>query len=170
MDDRESDRLLAGQRAHYSEIAADHELGAIPGWGDAALVAFWPAGDVLELACGPGSRTRALAELADKVTAVDGSQEMLEHARERRGGSPRRRSSACLAELGWRITVTRADGRLFWGARARVQRLRFTATCARHRRATIASTSTGCRTGARPRRSPSGRACRRLPTARGPGR
>jgi SAM-dependent methyltransferase len=92
MDDRQIDLLLAEQRAYYSEIAADYELGAIPGWSgedlDAALVAFGPAGDVLELACGPGSWTLALAELADSVTAVDGSNEMLEHARSRLNGKP----------------------------------------------------------------------------------
>ena len=86
------DRLLAGQRAYYSEIAADYERGAIPGWSgedlEEALRSFGPGGDVLELACGPGSWTAQLAELADRVTAVDGSQEMLDHARHRLRGKP----------------------------------------------------------------------------------
>jgi len=92
MDDREIDLVLAEQRAYYSEIAADYELGAIPGWSgddlDAALRAFAPAGDVLELACGPGSWTRQLAGLGARVTALDGSREMLAHASERLSGTP----------------------------------------------------------------------------------
>ena len=92
MDDREIDLLLAEQRAYYEEIACDYELGSIPGWSgedlDAALRAFEPTGDVLELACGPGSWTRQLADLAESVTALDGSREMLEHARERLRGQP----------------------------------------------------------------------------------
>lgn len=92
MDDREIDHLLAEQRAYYGEIAADYELGAIPGWSgedlERALVQFGPAGDVLELACGPGTWTLVLADIADSVTALDGSTEMLEHARERVGARP----------------------------------------------------------------------------------
>jgi demethylmenaquinone methyltransferase/2-methoxy-6-polyprenyl-1,4-benzoquinol methylase len=92
MDDREIDLLLAEQRAYYSEIAAVYELCSIPGWSgedlDGALVAFGPTGDVLELACGPGSWTVQLAQLAESVTAVDGSTEMLGHARERLKGKP----------------------------------------------------------------------------------
>ena len=49
-----------------------------------ALDAFRPAGDVLELACGPGTWTRQLLGHAATVTAVDSSREMLaitsEHA------------------------------------------------------------------------------------------
>ena len=44
---------------------------------EAALDAFRPAGDVLELACGPGTWTAQLLRHADSVTAVDASPEML---------------------------------------------------------------------------------------------
>ncbi len=43
----------------------------------AALAAFRPAGRVLELACGTGIWTEQLARTADRITAVDGSSEML---------------------------------------------------------------------------------------------
>jgi SAM-dependent methyltransferase len=44
------------------------------------------AGDVLELACGTGQWTRLLARCGHRVTAVDGSPEMLSRARERVAG------------------------------------------------------------------------------------
>jgi len=43
----------------------------------AALAAFRPEGDVLELACGTGLWTRELARHANSVLAVDGASEML---------------------------------------------------------------------------------------------
>jgi SAM-dependent methyltransferase len=43
----------------------------------AALVAFRPAGRILELACGTGIWTEQLLPFADELTAVDGSREML---------------------------------------------------------------------------------------------
>jgi SAM-dependent methyltransferase len=46
----------------------------------AALDDLRPTGDVLELACGPGTWTAQLLRHADTVTAVDGSPEMLEIA------------------------------------------------------------------------------------------
>jgi SAM-dependent methyltransferase len=42
------------------------------------LARFDPTGDVLELAAGTGNWTRHLAARADRVTAVDGSREVLE--------------------------------------------------------------------------------------------
>jgi demethylmenaquinone methyltransferase/2-methoxy-6-polyprenyl-1,4-benzoquinol methylase len=48
-----------------------------------ALDRFEPAGDVLELACGTGLWTERLVAYADRVTAVDGSSEMLELCRAR---------------------------------------------------------------------------------------
>ena len=53
---------------------------AFPQRGDevvAALEAFRPTGDVLELACGPGTWTPALLRHATTVTAVDAAPEML---------------------------------------------------------------------------------------------
>lgn len=44
---------------------------------DAALAAFLPGGEVLEVACGTGSWTCAIAEYADEVTALDSSPEMI---------------------------------------------------------------------------------------------
>ena len=53
-----------------------------------ALDRFGPTGKVLELACGTGLWTQRLAAHAEGVTAVDGSQEMLELCGERMEGSP----------------------------------------------------------------------------------
>lgn len=50
-----------------------------------ALDAFAPGGDVLELACGTGLWTRRLAGRAGRLTAVDGSPEVLAINRERVG-------------------------------------------------------------------------------------
>ncbi len=44
---------------------------------DDALEKFHPQGDILELACGTGLRTKKLLPFADTITAVDGSAEML---------------------------------------------------------------------------------------------
>ncbi len=51
----------------------------------AALDRFEPSGEVLELACGTGLWTERLAAHADRVTAIDGSSEMLELCRARVG-------------------------------------------------------------------------------------
>src|SRR5690348_14859593 len=81
------DPLLAEQLAYYRAVAPEYESHALPGWGgpevEAALVAFAPAGDVLELACGPGMWTEILLRHAASVTAVDGAPEMLARAKER---------------------------------------------------------------------------------------
>jgi demethylmenaquinone methyltransferase/2-methoxy-6-polyprenyl-1,4-benzoquinol methylase len=73
--------LLAEQVVYYRARAPEYELGALPGaWGgepEAALEAFSPAGEVLELACGMGAWTRRLLARADSVTALDASSEML---------------------------------------------------------------------------------------------
>ncbi|MFZ1927002.1 MAG: class I SAM-dependent methyltransferase [Solirubrobacteraceae bacterium] len=51
----------------------------------AALDRFEPSGEVLELACGTGLWTERLVAHADRVTAIDGSSEMLELCRARVG-------------------------------------------------------------------------------------
>jgi demethylmenaquinone methyltransferase/2-methoxy-6-polyprenyl-1,4-benzoquinol methylase len=79
--------VLAAQRAYYDQRAPDY-LGASasdrasPGalsseLLDAVVDELAPRGDVLELACGPGGFTRALARHASSLTAVDGSPAML---------------------------------------------------------------------------------------------
>jgi trans-aconitate methyltransferase len=85
----ESDPLLAEQIAYYRAIAPEYEDHAIPGPGEdeliAAIDAFQPTGNVLELACGPGAWTEHLLRHATGVTAVDAASEMLARARARVG-------------------------------------------------------------------------------------
>jgi trans-aconitate methyltransferase len=79
--------LLAEQVAYYRARASEYFDGTLdfPGLDEieAALNAFAPAGDVLELACGPGTWTRQLLDHASLVTAVDAAPEMLTIARDR---------------------------------------------------------------------------------------
>jgi demethylmenaquinone methyltransferase/2-methoxy-6-polyprenyl-1,4-benzoquinol methylase len=83
-------RAIDEQKHYYDLRAPDYVTGApsdrgpaVPDLGfpadeRAALVdQVRPAGDVLELACGPGGFTRELARHADTVTAVDSSSAML---------------------------------------------------------------------------------------------
>jgi demethylmenaquinone methyltransferase/2-methoxy-6-polyprenyl-1,4-benzoquinol methylase len=86
--------LLAEQIAYYRARAPEYADGVIPGaigGGEleAALDAFRPAGDVLELACGPGTWTAQLLEHADSLTAVDAAPEMIAIASEKVGGRAR---------------------------------------------------------------------------------
>jgi demethylmenaquinone methyltransferase/2-methoxy-6-polyprenyl-1,4-benzoquinol methylase len=78
------DEQLSYYRARapeYTETALiDLPAGELANARDAifsALDAFHPRGDVLELACGPGTWTTELLKTADSVTAVDGAPEML---------------------------------------------------------------------------------------------
>jgi SAM-dependent methyltransferase len=88
--------LLAEQIAYYRALAPEYGTTAIPeipiseleSGGEALLAAlakFAPAGDVLELACGPGTWTPHLARHANTLTAVDASPEMLRLAAGRLG-------------------------------------------------------------------------------------
>jgi ubiquinone/menaquinone biosynthesis C-methylase UbiE len=89
--DNELDELLAEQISYYRALAPrylDNALSgsAVAGAGEelvAALDEFAPAGDVLELACGPGTWTPRLLRHASSVTALDASPEVLAIARER---------------------------------------------------------------------------------------
>lgn len=76
--------LLDEQSAYYSAIAPEYRDHWLPFPGgdelEAAVEAFQPKGNVLELACGPGVWTEQLSRHAAEVTAVDGSSEMLDIA------------------------------------------------------------------------------------------
>jgi SAM-dependent methyltransferase len=84
-----SEALLAEQIAYYRAVAPSYESLSLPGCGGpevaAALDAFKPAGDILELACGPGMWTELLLRGAKSVTAVDAAPEMLARAKARVG-------------------------------------------------------------------------------------
>ena len=80
--------LLAEQIAYYRARAPQYSQSTIDGLpADALAVAqrelpeavdrFRPAGEVLELACGPGTWTPQLLRHASSVTALDASPEML---------------------------------------------------------------------------------------------
>ncbi|MGI8572858.1 MAG: class I SAM-dependent methyltransferase, partial [Solirubrobacteraceae bacterium] len=85
------DELLAEQLSYYRALAPKYLDGALSGAaGDAAgeelitaLEDFAPSGDVLELACGPGTWTPQLLRHASSVTALDAAPEVLAMARER---------------------------------------------------------------------------------------
>jgi len=84
------DEVLADQVAYYRRRAGEYDATA---YGDdvaaaraliARLVAeMRPAGSVLEIACGTGLWTEALAGWADTVTAIDAAPEMMAIARDR---------------------------------------------------------------------------------------
>jgi demethylmenaquinone methyltransferase/2-methoxy-6-polyprenyl-1,4-benzoquinol methylase len=82
------ERLLDEQLDYYRARAPEYIETAFPELGGETLEAarrefvqavdgFAPTGDVLELACGPGTWTPRLLGHADFVTALDGSPEML---------------------------------------------------------------------------------------------
>lgn len=79
--------LLAEQLAYYRDVANEYEDHAIdvPGKDEllAAIEAFCPTGNVLELACGSGVWTERLLRSAETVTAVDAAPEMLARAKAR---------------------------------------------------------------------------------------
>jgi len=89
-----SEELLAEQVEYYRRRAGEYDVTA---YGDvttardriARIVAqMAPQGDVLELACGTGLWTEALAARARSLTAVDAAPETLAIARERVGSRP----------------------------------------------------------------------------------
>jgi 2-polyprenyl-3-methyl-5-hydroxy-6-metoxy-1,4-benzoquinol methylase len=88
-----TDEVLADQVGYYRRRAGEYDVTA---YGDVAvarariarLVAeMSPTGNVLEIACGTGLWTEALAGLADTVTAIDTSPEVIEIARARVGSA-----------------------------------------------------------------------------------
>jgi demethylmenaquinone methyltransferase/2-methoxy-6-polyprenyl-1,4-benzoquinol methylase len=87
------DDLLAEQIAYYRARAPEYLSGALDLGGgeelDMSLDRFRPDGDVLELACGPGTWTPRLLSGADSLTCVDSSPEMIALASESVGHDPR---------------------------------------------------------------------------------
>jgi trans-aconitate methyltransferase len=94
--DEAIERLLAEQVSYYRARAPEYledalddldagEASLAEGQIVAALDALDVHGDVLELACGPGSWTPRLNARAESLTAVDASPEMLALAAERVG-------------------------------------------------------------------------------------
>jgi demethylmenaquinone methyltransferase/2-methoxy-6-polyprenyl-1,4-benzoquinol methylase len=84
-----TDEVLADQVDYYRRRAGEYDVTA---YGDVAaarariarLVAeMRPAGSVLEIACGTGLWTEALAGWADTVTAIDAAPEAVAIARDR---------------------------------------------------------------------------------------
>jgi 2-polyprenyl-3-methyl-5-hydroxy-6-metoxy-1,4-benzoquinol methylase len=85
----DSRSILAEQLAYYGAVANEYETYNfdVAGLDEllAAIDAFRPTGDVLELACGAGIWTQGLARSATSITAVDAAPEMLARARARDG-------------------------------------------------------------------------------------
>jgi SAM-dependent methyltransferase len=85
------DPLLDEQVAYYRAVAPEYHTHALEQVGDtdleAAVAAAELTGDVLELACGPGTWTPILARSATTLTAVDSSPEMLALAAQRAPGA-----------------------------------------------------------------------------------
>jgi len=80
------DPLLAEQLAYYRAVAGEYKVDAHATRElTEALEAFRPAGDILELACGPGAWTEILLRHGSTVTAVDAAPEMLARAKARVG-------------------------------------------------------------------------------------
>jgi 2-polyprenyl-3-methyl-5-hydroxy-6-metoxy-1,4-benzoquinol methylase len=84
-----TDEVLADQVDYYRRRAGEYDVTA---YGDVAaarariarlVVEMRPTGRVLEIACGTGLWTEALAGLADTVTAIDVAPEVVEIARDR---------------------------------------------------------------------------------------
>lgn len=84
-----TDEVLADQVGYYRRRAGEYDVTA---YGDVAVARgriarlvteMQPTGKVLEIACGTGLWTEALAGLADTVTAIDAAPEVIDIARER---------------------------------------------------------------------------------------
>jgi demethylmenaquinone methyltransferase/2-methoxy-6-polyprenyl-1,4-benzoquinol methylase len=84
-----TDEVLTDQVDYYRRRAGEYDVTA---YGDVAaarvriarlVTEMRPTGRVLEIACGTGLWTEALAGLADTVTAIDAAPEVVEIARDR---------------------------------------------------------------------------------------
>jgi trans-aconitate methyltransferase len=74
------------------------DIAAVAEWLDAAVGAR-PSGRVLELGCGVGRNSLALAEAGCDVAGYDISETMLRHARERQAQNPRAASATFATKL-----------------------------------------------------------------------
>jgi len=87
------DDVLSEQLAYYG-LRADEYHGDLyedPGTADRLgliLTKLAPTGRTLEMACGTGVWTDLLATRVQRLTAMDGSPEMLAAARQRLGDTP----------------------------------------------------------------------------------
>jgi demethylmenaquinone methyltransferase/2-methoxy-6-polyprenyl-1,4-benzoquinol methylase len=143
MDEAAVERLLAEQRRYYRERAGEYDdwwfrragysldVETAARWFadvrelEAALDAFAPRGDVLELAAGTGIWTQRLLQHADRVTAVDAAAEVLERNRARTNAAadyvladvfewePPRRFDVCFFGF-WHSHVPRSHFEAFW--------------------------------------------------------
>lgn len=93
------DRLLAEQLSYYRARAGEYAQTAFVELSEQetelaareledAIDDFGPTGNVLELACGPGTWTPQLLRHATTLTALDGSPEMLALAKSKIGDAP----------------------------------------------------------------------------------
>lgn len=92
VSDDELRQLLDEQIAYYRARGPEYleeALEVLPPEITSVVDEFAPGGDVLELACGPGTWTPQLLKTAATVTAVDASPEMLATARRRVGEDDR---------------------------------------------------------------------------------
>jgi SAM-dependent methyltransferase len=92
VSDEELRQLLDEQIAYYRARGPEYleeALEVLPPEIASVVDEFAPGGDVLELACGPGTWTPQLLNTAATVTAVDASPEMLAIARRRVGEDDR---------------------------------------------------------------------------------
>src|SRR4051812_9158171 len=83
------DEVLADQIGYYRHRAGEYDATA---YGDVAaareriarlVTQMRPSGEVLEIACGTGLWTEAIARVADTVVAIDAAPEAVAIARER---------------------------------------------------------------------------------------
>lgn len=92
------DALIREQIEYYRQRAPEYDETSTP-VGDAladfgneveaALNAFKPGGEVLEIASGTGTWTKLLLQHADSVTALDSSPEMRQESKRKLGGDPK---------------------------------------------------------------------------------
>ena len=86
-----TDELLADQVAYYRQRAGEYDVTAYDDVAAARgritrlVTEMQPTGRVLEIACGTGLWTQALARFADMVTAIDAAPEAVVIARDRVG-------------------------------------------------------------------------------------